>query len=263
MGAGAALVAAGCRHNGGRPPTSSSTGTASTGSASTGPASTGPDPVASWRLVGGFTFSGLVAIRPHRLVVYATGEAVADAAHRLRLPAPEVGTLTEALISRLADGRAGKPRPGAPMAIDAPATEIVVRGGNRTYTVQVEALDELRGEGTYEPRLYEARDRLDAVYRRVVAEGAPYTSARVRVVVMPAQDGDSPPVAAQPWPAGVPVPATKVDGDAAWADLDGDQARRALAALPMQPGSLKEWKTYQTPDGRRLQAALRYLLPHE
>jgi hypothetical protein len=253
--AGTALLA-GCARTA---PAAGGTSTASYPSASGTPA--GPA-VASWRLIGGFLAPGYVAIRPPRVSIYPDGLAVADATYQLRLSRAEMDALVAALVRRLADDTAGRRLGGAPMVADAPATQIVVRSAGHTYTVTADAVDELRSRKAYPSQLYEARDLLAAVYQRVVAGGQRYRASRVRLVATPVRPGAGSQAPVAPWPAGVPVPGPTGAGDVLASDLDGAAAGRALAAFPLQPDA-RTWTTYAAPGGRRLQAAVRYLLPDE
>jgi hypothetical protein len=262
-GAGTALLVAGCARA-----ASSATGAAA-GASGTAPVGTPAESVtpvtraASWRLVGGFMAPGSVEIRPYRLVVYGSGLAVADAFHRGQLTPAERDALVAGLVRCLADGKAGQRRPGAPMVMDVPATEIVVHSGGHTYTASADGVDELRAQRAYPPRLYDARDLLDAVYRRIVAGGQRYTSSRVRLVAVPVRGDAGSPAPAAPWPAGVPVPTATGTAGVLVRDLDGTPASRALAAFPLASDAVKEWQTYAVPGGAQLRGAVRYRLPDE
>jgi hypothetical protein len=247
--AGAALLA-GCA----RP------GTPQPGSATSGGGSGAGDgrPVASWRVFGGFLPPEGVAMEVPKLVVYATGLAVADVAYQAELTPAEVSDLVAALASRLRDATAAGKRGNLGVA-DAPSTELLVRA-DKPYSLTVEALDEVRGDGIYPDALYQARDRLDQMYRNVVAGKRAYTSPRVRVVAVPVEGGTD--TTAPVWPADVPEPGTQREGFLT-SDLTGSQAVAAVARLPVRPAA-GSWPVYRSRvDGRLLRAAARYLLPHE
>ena len=133
------------------------------------PVASGSGPVASWRLTGGYSLAGVLTLRPPRLVVYPDGQTIADAAYRIDLSTDEVSQLVGNLVTDLRDPAASR------------------RG---TFSASAEGLDELRETRGYSDQVYDARDRLDALHRRIVVAGQPYTAARIRVVAEPvAPDG--------------------------------------------------------------------------
>jgi hypothetical protein len=218
---------------------------------SSGPQSAAPPvAVATWVLTGGFLSSGLIAIRPPKLAVYADGTAIADAAYRTRLAGVE---LTE-LVDRLLTDLAAPWSPHGISVVDVPTTVLTVRRDAQPVTASALGLEELRGGGTYPDRFYDARDRLDAVRRRAVDGRVAYTGTRVRLVVVPdvavpgRQPGD-----ARPWPAGVPLPVSEAPGGLMQADLDATVARQLPA----------DWTRYRTASGEPVSAAWRWLLPDE
>ena len=135
----------------------------------------------------------------------------------------------------------GSPASGTP---DAPVTQFMVRSGHRTTWAVV---PDPAATAAYR----DARDRLDAVYRRVTAGGQRYTGTRVRIVVGPDQAGDG-----RPWPNALPLPVGETPGAPMTEDLSGDAAG-AAATLP------RAWTRYRTASGEPVRATWRWLLPDE
>lgn len=236
------------------------------------PVATGAGPVASWQLTGGYSAAGVLALRPPRLVVYPDGQTVADAAYRTDLTADEVTDLVGDLADQLREPSATRRPSNPPSIVDAPTTVLTVRTPDASYSASADGLDELREERGYSDQLYAARDRFDAMHKRIVGAGQPYTAERVRVVaeeVPPdAQSGGTanPRASAgqvRPWPAEVPVPDKEVAPGTRVADLDGERARVAVRALDRDLDLNGAWSAYRTGDGRTLRASWRYLLPNE
>ncbi|MFB4264046.1 hypothetical protein [Nonomuraea sp. GTA35] len=207
-------------------------------------------PVAMWLHVGGLAASGLVAVRPPSLVVYADGRAIADATHELRLPPAEVETLVKELGRELAGQPAtASPRPGTPTVYDAPATVLGVDSGGGMREVHVPHLDMTRD--AYAPALAGADDRLSRLADLAAAKGRPYTNTRVR---LSAQRLNAPGIDADPWPRGLPAPPRKETED-----YKGDKARKIARLVPADGGR----HVYRTPSGEHIALSWRYLLPHE
>ncbi|HLL66979.1 MAG TPA: hypothetical protein VK453_14930 [Micromonosporaceae bacterium] len=259
LGVVAALLTAACSAHGSADVTPTQT-----------PVPGGSGPVASWELTGGYSAAGVLTLRPRRLVVYPNGEAVADAAYRTDLAAADVAELVGALADDLSAPVTDR-RTGLPSVLDAPTTVLTVRSTTGSYTARTEGLDELREERGYPDQLYDARDRLSALHKRIVAAGQPYTAERVRVVAEPVgsappgDDGSALPSAdaARPWPAALPVPDRQGTDTARIADLDGDRARDAVRLLERDLDLNGAWRTYRTGDGTLLRASWRYLLRDE
>jgi hypothetical protein len=260
------LLAGGCAANGTVGPSTSQSQIAP-----------GSDPVASWRLTGGYTLAGVLTLRPPRLVVYPDGQTIADAAYRTDLSADEVSQLVDDLVADLRGTAVSRRASTGSTIVDAPTTVLTVRSPSGTFSASAEGLDELRESGGYSDQLYAARDRLDALHRRIVVAGQPYTSERVRVVVDRAsQDGASAdhgagaPIggasstgATPPWPVELKLPEKPGQGDALVADLDGQSARDAVRLLNRDLDLNGAWQTYKTVDGSLVRASWRYLLPDE
>jgi hypothetical protein len=224
------------------------------------PAPPGGAPVASWLLTGGFTMPGMQALRPPRLVIYADGETIADAAYRSRIESSELSALLEHLVADLRSPDVGKRKSASPTIADTPTTVFKVWAGSSTLTVSADGLDEFREIGMYASSLYDIRDRLGTVYKDVVATAQPYLADRVRVVTELTTAGN-----AAPWPQQLQVPkaADPASDDVKRADLDGQAARDAVRLLTRDLDQRGAWPTYRTPDGQLVRASWRYLLPNE
>jgi hypothetical protein len=233
------------------------------------PTTNPPDgtPVASWELTGGAATAGLLALRAPRLVVFADGETIADAAYRSRLASDELRGLLDHLVASLRMPGATKRRSGSPSIVDAPTTVFKVWTGHATLAASADGLDEQRDNGTYSSALYDARDRFGLVYKNVVATAQPYLADRVRVVTQDAPAATT--AEPTPWPAelvvptGSAVPTAGTGSGVRRADLDGQAARSAVRLLTRDLDQRGAWPTYRTGDGRLVQASWRYLLPNE
>jgi hypothetical protein len=219
------------------------------------PSAAGTVRAASWALTGGFVGPGIDGIRPPRLVVYPDGRAIADAKYAGTVSAAELADLTSRLANDLRDPAVTSPRAGAPQVADAPDTVITVHGADGDRQVTVPALEELRDAHGYAAELYDARDRLDTIYQRVVNGGKRFTPDKVRVVAQAVDPNTGPAGAVQPWPAAVPVPPDA--GNTRSVNLSGDAARNAASLLDAN------WRQYRIPNGVVLSATWRYLLPDE
>jgi hypothetical protein len=207
-------------------------------------------PVASWALTGGYTTPEKAALRPPRLVVYADGETVADAAYRSQLKPGELKTLVDHFVTTLRTPNIGRRKASSVSIVDAPTTQLEVWDGAKMLTVSVDGLDEDRD--AYASALNSLRDRLGTLYKTVTSTAQPYLAERVRVVAATSAE-----TTAKPWPTQVPVPPTGGE------DLDGQQARDAVNLLTRDLDQRGVWPTYQTTDGRKVSASWRYLLRHE
>ena len=216
-------------------------------------------PVASWALIGGFNRPGVLALRPARLVVFADGEAIADAVYRAQLDPDELKDLVDGLLAALTQPDVQKGRSDAPSVIDAATTRLEVWSGTAPVVVSAEALDELRDTDGYPRALYDARDRLAAVHKSVAETAQPYLADRVRVVAEPAGTDAS---ETRTWPVEVTLgPAD--DKSVQRADLTGEAARSAVRMLTRDLDQRGAWPAYRTGGGKLIQASWRYLLPNE
>jgi hypothetical protein len=246
LGTGAAvLTAVGCaRPRSGLPPVALPSG--------------GVGPVAYWRRHGAMMAPRLDNTRPFLLVVYPDGQAITDVSHTLSLTGPELSDL----VTRLAGDLAGQPATvnprGGTRVMDAGITTLGVRTAAGEQTVSADALDEMRDAHAYPPELYAARDLLGALAERVTRQGRPYTAERIRLFTQPAGRGDSNPP--NPWPDGVPVPATPAQYDVRYIDLAGTQAATVTRAVPAEEFN---WSTLRSPTGEVLLVSWRFLLPDE
>nr|BFE62691.1 hypothetical protein GCM10020063_072170 [Dactylosporangium thailandense] len=230
-------------------------------------------PIATWELTGGFTAAGIAALRPPRLVVYGDGDAIADATYRSRLDPDQLRTLAGGIADDLRAGASQKkPTPSMTIA-DAPVTKVSVWSPTGPLTFTAEGLDELKSDHVYADVLYDARDRLAAVHKTVSATAQPYLATRVRVVAVPALEGQagtgtpivpdpSPSATVNPWPSGVTLPSPDAEG-LRRTDLDGDAARAAVRMLTRDLDQRGAWPTYRMADGTVVRASWRYLLPTE
>ncbi|MEU7829954.1 MULTISPECIES: hypothetical protein [unclassified Nonomuraea] len=211
-----------------------------------------------WRLEGGFLPPGLLAIRPPRVVVYADGWAIVDAARTLRLAKADLNKLLAALDRDLSGQPAtATPRPGAPVVMDAPTTVLGVRTAGGKREVRIPALDVTRG--SYAKALYDARDRFDRLARRITAKGQNYVSRRVRLV---AEQTTLRGGKARPWPRGVPEPRA-AGSPVRTRDLSGKAAMAAIRLIPRDADQRGGWRVFRARSGASLAVSWRYLLPDE
>jgi hypothetical protein len=231
------------------------------------------EPVATWELTGGLTSAGIAALRPPRLVVYGDGDVIADATYRSRLDPDQLRTLANGLADDLRASTSQKKPTPTPTILDAPVTKVSVWSSTGPLTFTAEGLDELKADHVYADVLYDARDRLAAVHKTVSATAQPYLATRVRVVAVPALEGQagtggpivtdpSPAATATPWPTGVQLPGPDSEG-LRRTDLDGDAARAAVRMLTRDLDQRGAWPTYRMADGTVVRASWRYLLPNE
>lgn len=249
LGTAATMAAAGCSRATGASP-----------SASLAVVPSGPAPVVSWSLTGGYLSAGRLALRPARLVVYATGEVIADAAYRSDLPAADVASLITRLTGDLQNTDVAKRRDSVAVVADAPITVFSVRSAHGTYAATAASLDELRAKSAYAAAMYDARDRIGSTHQRVVSSGQPYTADRVRLVLEVATSAAT---EVQPWPTGIDLPQRNRARDVTIVDLDAQPARNAVRQLSRDLDLNGGWSAYLTPEGELLRACWRYLLPHE
>jgi hypothetical protein len=217
------------------------------------------EPLASWALSGGFTMAGLIALRPPRLVVYGDGATIADAAYKSRIDADDLKRLVDQLVKDLRDPTPAKTGTGQTIT-DAPTTEMKAWDGRSMLSASAYGLDELRDEDIYDAALYDARDRMGDLYKKVISTAQPFLGARVRVVTEVVSAAPAP-TDVTPWPAQValPVGTTPVGRT----DFDGQQARDAVRLLTRDLDQRGAWPTYKTASGQLVQASWRYLLPGE
>jgi len=231
-----------------------------------------PDqPLATWELTGGFTAAGIAALRPPRLVVYGDGDAIADATYRSRLDPDQLRALANGLADDLRAGASQKKPTPTPTIIDAPVTKVSVWTPTGPLAFTAEGLDELKPDRVYADVLYDARDRLATVHKTVSATAQPYVTTRVRVVAVPALEGQAgtgspavpdPSPTASGWPPGIALPSPDAEG-LRRADLDGDAARAAVRMLTRDLDQRGAWPSYRMTDGTMVRASWRYLLPTE
>jgi hypothetical protein len=216
-------------------------------------------PLAVWELTGGLAGTAMLALRAPRLVVFGDGDAIADAAYRSRLDPEKLQSLAAGLQADLSSSDAQKPVTAAPAVAGAQVTKVTMWSPSGPLTFTAEGLDELKTDHVYADVLYEARDRLAAVYKSVSATAQPYLADRVRLVTMPV-DGE--PATVHTWPADVPLPAPD-RGGLRRADLSGDTARAVVRALTRDLDQRGAWPAYRTTAGDTVRASWRYLLPNE
>jgi hypothetical protein len=224
----------------------------------TWPSTGAPQLVASYLVGGGFVPYGWHLMQGPRVVVYSDGLAIADSTKSLVLDARELSDLVLALREELA-GFGPTATAGAEHQVaDAPTTTLRVQGQNGTLTsVSAYALSEATG---YSPRLVAARDRLDALSLRVLADGAAYTGETVRLVAQKLDTTDATVIA---WPEGVALPPPVGDGaELRKADLTGAEAQAVATTVPAtwRDGP---WPVLRTNDGTLYGVAWRYLVPDE
>ena len=219
-------------------------------------------PLASWRLDGDLDLPAVRAIRAPILVIFGDGSAIADAAYQSRLDDAALTSLVSHLRSALTDPAATAQHTPEPSIVDAATTVFDIWTGTSTTSVAVSGLDELRTRGVYGSALYDAQDRLAAVYKTVTSTALPYLSDRVRVVTETVASGTG---TVTPWPAALALPTQPAGPNTAIrrADLDGDAARSAVRLLTRDLDHKGAWPTYRTADGHLVQASWRYLLPSE
>jgi hypothetical protein len=224
----------------------------------TWPSTGAPQLVASYQVGGGFVPYGWSLMEGPRLVVYSDGLAIAASTKSLVLDARELSDLVLALREELA-GFGPTATAGAENQIaDAPSTTLRVQGGDGTLTsVSAYALSEATG---YSPRLVAAKDRMEALANRVLADGAAYTGQTVRLVAQKVDKTDAPVIA---WPDGVALPPAVGDGtDLRKGDLTGAEATTVATTVPAtwRDGA---WPVLRTSDGALYSVAWRYLVPDE
>ncbi|MEU7874243.1 hypothetical protein [Dactylosporangium sp. NPDC049140] len=230
-------------------------------------------PLATWELTGGLTAAGIAALRPPRLVVYGDGDAIADATYHSRLDRDQLRTLANGLADDLRASVSQKKPTPTPTIADAPVTKVSVWTPTGPLAFTAEGLDELKPDHVYPAVLYNARDRLATVHRTVSATAQPYLATRVRVVAVPALEGQagtgspivpdpSPTATANPWPTGITLPSPDSEG-LRRTDLDGDAARAAVRMLTRDLDQRGAWPSYRMTDGTVVRASWRYLLPTE
>lgn len=218
--------------------------------------------LATWRLLGGYVDSAVIAIRPTRLAIYADGETIADAAYRFQLPNDDLRDLVKKLTEDLRAPHTVAPGGGSVAVVDTPTTVFTVHAGGQKLEASAVGLDELRGQERYSDSLYDVRDRLGAVHKQVITTAQPYLSDRVRVVAVEAGKIDED-TEIRDWPTGVPVPADAGPTGGVIADLGEQAARDAVRLLTRDLDGRGAWPTYRTAGGRLVRAAWRYLLPDE
>lgn len=269
IGAAATLAAAGCDHSDN--PVQSRRLPAAVPS--------GAAPVVIWSLDGGMTPAGLLALRPARLVAYRDGSAIADAAYRSNLARQEIVDLVNDLSEALKNSGTTRRKSGVTPDASAPTTVLSVRSAAGTFSARLAALEELRAKEAYSATLYATLDKVAAVHERVVGSGQPYTAERVRLVIQdaairservsaratsdPSAGGELGGGEAGAWPAAIAVPDGQNEDGVRVVDADADHAREIVRSLPRDLDMTGAWPVYQLPDGRRVHAAWRYLLPDE
>jgi hypothetical protein len=251
LGMAVTAIIAGCAHSGG------TAGSPQTRAAAV-PSGTGP--LVSWSLSGGNLAAGQQALRPPRLVVYATGVVVADATYRSDLPSTDVADLVSHLYGDLRTADAAKRRDGVAVPGDAPTTIFSVRTTHGAVSARAVALDELRQKSGYGTSLYDARDRIDALHQRVVSAGQPYTADRILLVAESDVNDASAPL---PWPDSITLPTRAAPGDVHIEDLDGQGASAAVALMTRDLDLNGAWPAYRTSADTVVRASWRYLLPDE
>jgi hypothetical protein len=222
-------------------------------------------PVFSWERFGGFVGPGIDPLTAPRLVAYGDRTVVADAARTFRLAPGELWRLQWHAAEVLSDPANLRRRPGAPIIADAPSTRFEAADPRRSrhrYSGTVEALEEYRDQHAYPSPLYGLLDDAAALRQRTLDAGRPFTPAAVRlvVVVFDQVNGD-PNGPVLDWPAGVPVPRVTEPSRIGRLDLHGPTARRVVRGIDSRRDGI--WQTFRTGNGVLLQAAWRYLLPHE
>ena len=217
-------------------------------------------PVFGWDLVGGFVAPIVTMLSAPRLVAYGDRTAIADATRWVRLTDAALEGLRSRAVEVLANPANLRRRPGAPVIADAPSTRFEALGshGRRRYRAVVEALAEYREQHAYPQPLYGLLDAAAATRTRILATGAAFHPAAVRLVFMRVDEVTEP---VGDWPSGVPVPALDPASGLGHLDLHGPAARRLTYAVG--PADAWQWPTLRTPSGTLLQTAWRYLLPHE
>jgi hypothetical protein len=222
-----------------------------------------PTLVAWYEVGGGFVPRSWSLMEGPRLVVYSDGRAVADSRRVLVLPADEVAEFIRATRADLKGLDRTVDVGAAHQIADAPTTRMTVYTGDAgLQSVSAYALGETMG---YPPRLLDARDRMEALAKRVGDEGSPYSSDRLRIVLEPLVDREA---TVTEWPAAVPLPPLLEGGGKAGvglrtAVLTGDDAAGVARALPDAWRSGYPWPIVRLPDGTRYGVAWRYLLPDE
>jgi hypothetical protein len=222
-------------------------------------------PVFSWERFGGFVGPGIDPLTAPRLAVYGDRTAVADAARTFRLAPGALFQLQRHAVEVLSNPANLRRRPGAPIIADAPSTRFEAADPRRSrhrYSATVEALEEYRDHRAYPRPLYGLLDDAAALRQHTLDAGRPFTPDAVRlVVVVFDQINGDPNGTILDWPAGVPVPPIAEPRRIGRLDLHGRPARRVVRGIPDRRDGL--WQTFRTGNGMLLQAAWRYLLPHE
>jgi hypothetical protein len=219
-------------------------------------------PVVWYEVGGGFMPLSWSLMEGPRLVVYSDGRVVADNKYTLMLAREDAANLV--LLLRLGLKRLGgviDVGAGDQIA-DAPTTRIRVYIGEKL--VQLVSAYALAETVAYPQPLHEARNRLEDLARRVRAEGAPYESDRIRIVLQPdAERGGT----ITTWPAGVALPpelhADQAGEGVRTADLAGQDALAVARSLPDTWRTAYPWPVVRAPDGTLYGVAWRYLLPDE
>lgn len=214
--------------------------------------------VAAYAIRGGFLPASAGAIEAPALLVYSDGRAIAGAYHVLDLGRDAVADLVGELRSDLSGLAESEVSPRSRQVMDAPSTVFVVLlADGRRQRVSANALSAV---DDYPRALMRADTRLHDLARRVDAEGAPYTSDRVRLVLDSEGLDPAPPVAE--WPAAIAVPAAGNFG-LRTADLSGADAAAVATSLPGDGWRTGRWPRYRTGDGEVYGVAWRYLTPDE
>jgi hypothetical protein len=214
--------------------------------------------VAAYAIRGGFLPVSFVVIEAPALLVYSDGRVIAGAQHVLDVGRDSVADLVGELRSDLSGLDASEVSPQSRLVMDAPSTVFVVlRGDGSLQRVSANALSAV---DDYPRALMRADTRLRDLAKRVDAEGAPYTSDRVRLVLQSDALDPSQPIA--DWPAAIGVPAAGQLG-LRTADLSGADAAVVAASLPGDGWRTGRWPRYRTSDGEVYGVAWRYLTPDE
>jgi hypothetical protein len=216
-----------------------------------------PQVVASYLIGGGFVPYGWMAMEGPRLVVYSDGMAIAESRKAVVLDPQELSDLVQGLRRELKGFGPRATSKASEMIADAPATTLSVQAENGSLTsVSAYALGEASG---YDERLLAARDRVDSLTRRILADGGAYKGEKVRLVAEPRGVGDRPEGA---WPAGVPLPPFVASGDVRQGEYTGAEAEMIAAKVPDTWRS-GPWPVLRAPDGKVYGVAWRYLVPDE
>jgi hypothetical protein len=218
-------------------------------------------PVFGWERFGGFVAPGTDPLAAPRLVVYGDGLAVADATRSLVLSPRVKSEIRNRAVAVLSNPDNLRRRPGTPVIVDAPQTRFTATASHRRYTGVVDALEEYRAYRGYPKPLYDLLDDATALRDRILGTGKLFRPAAVRLVVLRLDAPIDPHTPVRAWPAGVAIPPMDADRRTGQADLHGNAARRVIAGIGTPSSGV--WQTFRTARGVLLQAAWRYLLPHE